>query len=105
MKCLLKYRWVKLPRDRLPADKGVMGCWARLASRAAFRAGQAKYCSYINDVDVGTWAGGVVGLKSILEVKSRQKALEIMDKLAKLGYIECTLDAITKSSHTKFAIS
>jgi hypothetical protein len=46
MKCLLKYRWVKLPRDRLPAGKGVMGYWAKLAARAAFRAGQAKYCGY-----------------------------------------------------------
>ena len=24
MKCLLKYRWVKLPRTRLPAGKGAM---------------------------------------------------------------------------------
>jgi hypothetical protein len=96
MKCQLKYSWVKLPRDRLPAGKGVMGYWAKLASRATFRAGQAKYCGYINDIDVGTWAGGVVGLKSILGVKSRRKALEIMDTLAKLGYIEYTLDAVTK---------
>ena len=43
MKCLLKYQWVKLPRSQMPADKGVMGAWARLASRAAFRNGQASY--------------------------------------------------------------
>ena len=96
MKCLLKYQWVKLPRTHLPAGKGVMGYWARLASKAAFRKGQAKYCGYTNDVNVGTWSGGVVGLKSILGIKSRQKALEIMDTLTYLGYIEYTLDQKTK---------
>ena len=33
MKCLLKYQWVKLPRAHLPAGKGVMGYWAKLASK------------------------------------------------------------------------
>ena len=37
MKCLLKYQWVKLLRAHLPQGKGVMGYWARLAARAAFR--------------------------------------------------------------------
>ena len=37
MKCLLKYQWVKLPRACLPQGKGLLGCWARLAARAAFR--------------------------------------------------------------------
>ncbi|MDR1193067.1 MAG: hypothetical protein LBK98_02685, partial [Peptococcaceae bacterium] len=96
MKCLLKYQWVKLPRTHLPAGKGVMGYWARLATKAAFRQGQAKYCGYINKVAAGTWSGGVVGLKNILGVKNRRKALEIIDTLAYLGYIEYTLDPKTK---------
>ena len=96
MKCLLKYHWVKLPRTHIPEGKGVLGYWARLASRAAFRNGQAVYCNYVNDVTVGTWSGGVVGLKSILGVNSRQKAMEIMDTLAYLDYIEYTLDPQTK---------
>ncbi len=37
MKCLMKYQWVKLPRALVPTGKGVMGAWARLAARAAFR--------------------------------------------------------------------
>ena len=41
MKCLRKYQWVKLPRNNLPQGKGIMGAWARLASRAAFRNGRA----------------------------------------------------------------
>ena len=51
MKCLLKYQWVKLPRTHLPAGKGVMGYWTRLASKAAYRKGSAKYCGHINEVN------------------------------------------------------
>lgn len=39
MKCLMKYKWVKLMRSHLPHGKGVMGAWMKLASRAAFRKG------------------------------------------------------------------
>ena len=66
MSCLLKFNWVKLPRDTLPPGKGLMGAWARLTARAAFRPGQANYCGYRNDVELASWVGGVVGLKSIL---------------------------------------
>mgnify|MGYP001624298888 CR=1 FL=1 len=66
MKCLRKYQWVKLSRAYLPQGKGVMGHWAKLASRAAFRKGQAVYCGYTNEVVPGMWSGGIVGLKSIL---------------------------------------
>ncbi len=57
MKCLMKYQWVKLPRNYLPEGKGIMGAWARLASRAAFRKGQALYCGHINAVSPGMWSG------------------------------------------------
>ena len=81
MKCLLRYEWVKLLRACLPEGKGILGHWARLASRAAFRKGQARYCGHTNHVNPGMWSGGVVGLKSILGVKSRAEALKIMDTL------------------------
>ena len=71
MKCLRKYDWVKLCRMHLPLGKGIMGQWARLASKAAFRKGKAFYCGYHNEVIPGTWVGGIVGLKSILNAKSR----------------------------------
>ena len=96
MKCLLKYQWVKLPRNQLPPGKGVMAAWARLASRVAFRNGQAVYCGHVNQVSLGTWSGGVVGLKSILGIKNRQKALETLDKLSALGYLTYELDGQTK---------
>lgn len=58
MKCLMKYQWVKLPRNHLPEGKGIMNAWAKLASRAAFRKGQASYCGHINAVSPGMWSGG-----------------------------------------------
>jgi len=96
VKCLLKYQWVKLPRNQLPQGKGVLGYWAKLAARAAFRKGTACYCGYKNEVTPGMWSGGVVGLKSILGVRSRMLALQIMDKLQQLGYLTYSLDAQTK---------
>ncbi len=96
MKCLQKYNWVKLPRNALPIGKGLMGAWMRLASRAAFRKGMASYCGYENAVEPGMWAGGIVGLKSILGVMSRAKALETLDKLSQLGYLAYELDKETK---------
>ena len=92
MKCLLKYQWVKLMRSHLPQGKGVMGSWARLASRAAFRKGTASCCGYSNPVTPGMWSGGIVGLKSILGVRTRKQALEMMDTLSRLGYIKYELD-------------
>ena len=96
LKCLMKYEWVKLRRDTLPAGKGIMGAWARLAARAAFRKGHASYCGHKNAVSPGMWSGGIVGLKSILGIKSRVQALEILDKLSDLGYLKYTLDSKTK---------
>jgi len=96
MSCLLKFNWVKLPRDILPPGKGLMGAWARLAARAAFRPGQSNYCGYRNDVELASWVGGIVGLKSILGISNREKALAIMDSLTELGYISYTLDKATK---------
>ena len=96
MKCLLKYQWVKLPRNQIPPGKGIMGMWARLASHAAFRNGTAQYCGYLNPVTVGSWAGGIVGLKSILDIKRRQQALKVLDRLSELGYINYSLDDKTK---------
>ncbi len=96
MKCLHKYNWVKLPRNALPTGKGLMGAWMRLASRAAFRKGVASYCGYENAVEPGMWAGGIVGLKSILGVRSRAKATETLDMLARFGYLTYELDRETK---------
>ncbi len=96
MKCLQKYNWVKLSRNAIPTGKGLMGAWMRLASRAAFRKGIASYCGYENAVEPGMWAGGVVGLKSILGVRSRAKAMETLDKLTQFGYLTYELDKETK---------
>lgn len=96
MKCLLKYQWIKLVRSHLHQGKGAMGQWAKLASKAAFRKGHSFYCGYTNEVEAGMWPGCIVGVKSILGVKSRQAAFETLDKLSELGYITYTLDEKTK---------
>ncbi|GEM_PF-63625 len=96
MSCLLKYSWVKLPRALVPSGKGVLGLWARLAARAAFRFGNGRYCGYLNSVTPGMWAGGIVGVKSILGVRQRGDALRILGELQALGYITYTLDPATK---------
>lgn len=96
MKCLMRFEWVKLFRSHLPQGKGIMGYWAKLASRAAFRKGHAVYCGYRNEVIPGMWSGGVVGLKSILGIKNRRITLETMDKLSELGYITYDLNPETK---------
>ena len=94
--CLYKYKWLKLPRIALHVGKGLLGYWSRLAARAAFRKGIASYCGHRNPVEAGTWAGGIVGLKSILGVKKREQALDILRQLSDLGYLSFELDAKTK---------
>lgn len=79
-----------------PQGKGVMGAWARLASRAAFRKGQARYYRYTNDVLPGTWSGGMVGLKSILGAKNRRQALDTLNTLKDLGYVRYDFDPQSK---------
>ncbi len=101
MECLFKYKWVKLRRDCLPTGKGIMGYWTKLVSRVAFRKGKAFYCGHVNEVDVGEWVGGMMGLKSILGVSNKQKALDIMEKLSDLGYIEYELESDTKKLRYK----
>ena len=92
MKCLKKFKWVKLPRHLIPNAKGLLGSFLRLASRAAFRKGWSVYCGHQNPVEPGMWAGGIVGIKSITGIRSRQKAIETLELLQKLGYITYTLD-------------
>ena len=96
MKCLRKYKWVKMPREIMIDDKGIMNYYMKLASRVAFRKGTARYCGFENPVEPGMWAGGIVGLKSILGVKKRLPALWIMNQLEDLGYLTWTLDPKTK---------
>ncbi len=100
MKCLFTYEWVKLPSAHIPAGKGLMGPFLRLASRAVFRSGKARYCGYTNDVNAGAWAGGIAGLKSIIanvpqrdiyaqqESKLSMQSHAFVQMLAKRGLIE-----------------
>ena len=96
MKCLRKYKWVKMRRDIEIKGKGLMNHYIQLAGRVAFRKGTAHYCGFENPVEPGTWAGGIVGLKSILGVKKRWEAFRILNQLQELGYLTWTPDPETK---------
>ena len=96
MKCLLKWKWVKLPREIMIHDKGIMGDYLKLAGRAAFRKGIAKYCGFENLVLPGMWSGGIVGVKSILGTASRKKAYMALNALEDLGYLSYMLNWSTK---------
>ena len=96
MKCLRKYKWVKMPRASIPACKGLLGAWARLSAAAAFRKGCAVYCGHKNLVGPGEWVGGMVGVKAILGVQRREKAEKLLSELVSLGYLEVTYDCRTK---------
>ncbi len=96
MKCLLKYPWVKLPRNKVPGGKGLLGAWMRLAARAAFRKGEGHYCGYDNPVEPGMWVGGIVGLKAILGLRRRDAALNALQQLEQFGFLSWTLDPATK---------
>ena len=60
-KCLLKFKWVPVPREEILERKGLLGYWLKLASRAAFRKGTSTYCGYENAVEPGMWVGGYRG--------------------------------------------
>jgi len=96
VKALRKYKYVKLQRNRIPKGKGIMGSWMCLLSRAAFRKGNGSYCGFRNPVTPGMWAGGIVGLKSILGVKRRPHAMYTMARLEDFGYISYDRDLKTK---------
>lgn len=80
MKCQRKSQWVKLPRNCLPQGKGALG------QAAAYRKGIVTYCGFENEVLPGMWAGGVVGLKSILGTRSRRPALETWNSFRNWGF-------------------
>ena len=46
MKCLRKFKWIKVRRNYLPTGKGIMVYWSRLAAKAAFRKGRGLYCGH-----------------------------------------------------------
>ena len=68
----------KAPRTQIPAGRSLLSNFMRLYASAAYRPGQARYCQYINEVHFGQWVGGIVGLKSILGLSSREQAFLVL---------------------------
>ncbi len=87
MSCLMKYKWVKIPRDLIPEGRGLLLDYIRAYAAAAITKGTIRYCQYENEVEEGMWAGGRVGLKSILNAGSTADALERLQRLASFGIL------------------
>ena len=88
MKCLRKYKWVKLPRKEMPELKGRLGYWLKLAESAAFRKGIGTYCGYKNPVEPGMWAGGIVGCKSHSGCQKPRKGLSDIGSSEGIGILD-----------------
>lgn len=73
-----------------------MGMWTRMASRAAFRKGTVHYYKYTNQVEAGSWVGGMVGFKSIVGIKQRGQVVHQAERLQELNYIDFDLNLKTK---------
>ena len=102
MDCLLKYDWVKLPRKLIPDMKGIMSYYLRLASRAAIGSGTVRYCQHQNQVEAGMWSGGIVGVKSILGLKSAEKVVDVLIALSDLDLI--SFDYNRENKHLTYMI-
>ena len=96
MSCLMKFKWVKIPRNVMPEGSGLLSDYIRVYSAAAITKGTIRYCQYENEVEEGMWAGGRVGLKSILRTKSASDALDRLKRLASFGILTYEYSPDTK---------
>lgn len=87
MVCKMQFKWVKLPRNLNIPQKGVLYNWFCLGRSAAYSEGKIKYVNHHNPVAAGEWAGGIVGLKSILQKRDKKQALEALFSLNELDYL------------------
>ena len=96
MSCLMKFKWVKIPRNIMPEGSGLLSDYIRVYSAAAITKGTIRYCQYENEVEEGMWAGGRVGLKSILRTNSASDALDRLKRLASFGILTYEYSPDTK---------
>lgn len=96
MSCLLKFKWVKIPRDIMPKGSGLLLDYIRVYAAVAICDGTMRYCQYENKVEEGMWAGGKVGLKSILKARSCADAIDRLQKLSDVGILTYRYSLKTK---------
>jgi hypothetical protein len=82
--------------------KGILSYYLRLASRAAIGSGTVRYCQHQNQVEPGMWSGGIVGVKSILGLKSADKAVDVLMALSDLDLI--SFDYNRENKHLTYMI-
>ena len=52
MSCLMKFKWVKIPRNIMPEGNGILLDYIRAYSAAAITKGTIRYCQYENEVSM-----------------------------------------------------
>ena len=88
---LYKYDWVKLPRNIMPKGTGVLKNFFALACACAYKSGVTKYNGYWNPVKANQWAGGLDGVRRLLNTRTKDAAYDALTELAMLGLISLEL--------------
>ena len=86
---------IKRNGERYLFRKNMFGDVTHIYNESGEIVGKYSYTAF-GECTVDLDVGGIVGLKSILGVKSRRQAIEILDKLTELGYIEYEIDKESK---------
>ncbi len=84
---LYKYNWVKLPRNIIPKGTGVLKNFFALACVCTYKSGVTKYNGYWNPVKANQWAGGIDGIRRLLNTRTKATAYDALTELAILGLI------------------
>jgi hypothetical protein len=80
----------------MPRGNGLLLDYIHAYASAAICEGTMRYCQYENKVEEGMWAGGKVGLKSILRAKSSEDALNRLQRLSHYGFLTYRYSPKTK---------
>lgn len=87
MKTLYRYNWVKFPRNIMPKGTGVLKNFFALACACAYKSGVTKYNGYWNQVKANQWAGGLDGIRRLLNTRTKAAAYDALTELSMLGLI------------------
>lgn len=87
-KCPVDYKWVKVPRNLIPTKcKGIMKDYFKIAFASAYKDGIIHYCGYENEVKAKQFFCGIVGLKRLLQRKSKDASLDALFLLSDWEFV------------------
>lgn len=88
---LYHYDWVKIPRNIMLKGTGVLKNFFALACVCTYKSGVTKYNGYWNPVKANQWAGGLYGVRRLLNTRTKDAACDALAELAMLGLISLEL--------------